>query len=357
MKRNPVVAALAVGLIVAAALGVGPGVAVGSVGSQGTLLMLSNHPTNGSLRVSLVDVASGTKRIVLQGDIVGAAWSPDGKWIAVSKDGYVMLLRGDGRDLRRLPLLSARPASTYISDPSFAWAPNSHSLAINEAGGHRLVIRRIDGGVRVIRRTGSDAAMFRLSWSPDGRWISYDREGRFSMSIHLIHPDGSGDHTAVVIHDSVPNNSPSPALWAPGGHRFAYTTESSDARDPPLGVVDTDSGKVAALAMPNALPIGWSADESEFAAVQRGLNGQPGSLLLIDASGQSRALLMALAPSGLAGAWSPDGKKLAVSGTDHQGAFDIELVDPVGGPPRVVAQLPHDSPVQLLTWRPHAQTP
>ena len=32
------------------------------------------------------------------------------------------------------------------------------------------------------------------SWSPDGRWIPYDRDEQ----IHVIHPDGSGDHRIKI---------------------------------------------------------------------------------------------------------------------------------------------------------------
>ena len=32
------------------------------------------------------------------------------------------------------------------------------------------------------------------SWSPDGRWILYDRDEQ----IHAVHPDGSGDHRIQI---------------------------------------------------------------------------------------------------------------------------------------------------------------
>jgi Tol biopolymer transport system component len=252
--RQVVLVALAVAFT-AAMLLLAPGLVMGSAGSQGTLLVISSSTTTqlGLYRVSLLDVASGTKHIVLQGKTLccNGAWSSDGKLIALTRGNDVVLLGGDGRKPRRLPLLRAPPGSTAHASPSFGWAPNSRSLAINEADGHRLAIRGIDGRVRVIRRTGSMPVMEFVTWSPDGRWISYTRAnyggangaGCCSSSLHLIHPDGSGDHTVAVMHEAV-HDTPSPALWAPDGHRFAFSTEGRDVRDPTLALVDADSGKI-----------------------------------------------------------------------------------------------------------------
>jgi Tol biopolymer transport system component len=316
--------------------------------------------------VSLVDVASGRVRAVLQGKDIccSAAWSPDGKWIALARGTGVVLLGGDGRGSRPLPQVAARPTRLGTTYREFAWAPNSRSLVVNEADGHRLVIRGIDGGARVIVRTGPNAAMLRVSWSPDGRWITYYREdmggdngvGCCSLSLRLIHPNGSGDHSVVVMHE--PHDTPSAALWAPGGHRFAFTSEARDARDPSFALVDPDSGKVTAFPIPNAVPVAWSADGREL-AVMRG--GAPNSLTLIGESGQSRTLATVLPPSLFAGAWSPDGTKLAVAGAQMSTggkirAADLEIVDPAGSPPTALAKLPSGSQVTVLAWRQHAAT-
>lgn len=369
MKRLGVLTApIAVVLIAAAALASVPSLA-GSPGSKGTLLVVSTSTTTQPplIHVSLVDVAGGKVRTVLQGEDLccSAAWSPDAKWIALAKGTAVFLLGGDGRGLRELPQLEARPSRLGTTYREFAWAPNSRSLVVNEADGHRLVIRGIDGGARVIARTGPNAAMLRVSWSPDGRWITYYREdmggdngvGCCSLNLRLIHPNGSGDHSVVVMHE--PHDTPSAALWAPGGHRFAFTSEARDARDPSIALVDPDSGKVTAFPIPNAVPVAWSANGREV-AVMRG--GAPNSLTLLDASGHSRTLATALPPSLFAGAWSPDGTKLAIAGAQMSSsgkirAADLEIVDPAGGPPTVLAKLPSGTQVTVLAWRLHASNP
>ncbi len=105
--------------------------------------------------------------------------------------------------------------------------------------------------------------------------------------------------------------------------------------------------------MPDAVPLGWSAEGRELAV---GRVGVPPSLTLIDASGHRRALATALPPSPFAGAWSPDGTKLVISGaqTSKSGkirAVDLEIIDPNGGSAKVLAQLPQGTQVQTLAWR------
>ncbi len=361
--------AFVVGLAAAGSLLV-PGVAMGSAGSPGTLLVVSSDPTTppGVVRASLFDVATGTMRVILQSKTLccTGAWSPDGKWLALAKFSGVVLLSGDGRNPWLLPLLRAPPGNLTSAGPSFGWAPNSRSLAINEAAGHQLVIRGLDGHIRMIRRTGSNTVMGSVTWSPDGRWISYDLDnlgggngvGCCSSSIHLIHPDGSGDHAVAMVHEAI-HDVPSPAFWAPGGHRFAFTTEGRDARDPTLALVDADSGTITPLPLADVAVVAWSADATEFAIWQGFPPGQPSTLSWIDASGQSRPLATILPPY-LVTAWSAGETSLVIVGaqTGSQdgvftiGAVDLELVDLAGGPPRVLTQLPSGSSVQTLAIRP-----
>lgn len=146
MKRLAVLAApIAVGLIAAAALIPVPSVA-GSSGSKGTLLIVSTNTTTQPppIRVSLVDVASGKVRTVLQGEDLccSGAWSPDAKWIALAKGSSVFLLGGDGREVAvmrggaPISLIDAsghsRTLATVLPPSLFAgaWSPDGTKLAI-----------------------------------------------------------------------------------------------------------------------------------------------------------------------------------------------------------------------------------
>jgi dipeptidyl aminopeptidase/acylaminoacyl peptidase len=353
--------ALATGLAGAGSL-VAPGVVMGSASAPGTVLMVSSTPTAGVMRASLLDVATGRMRVVLRTTSLccTGAWSPDGKWIALAKINGIELLRGDGRNPHPLPVLPLPPGSSTGDATSFGWAPDSRSLAVNEAGGHQLVIRGLDGRTRVILRTGPTTVIGTVTWSPDGRWISYDRDnlggangvGCCSSSLHLIHPDGSGDHTVVVTHEAE-HDAPTAAVWAPGGHRFAFTTEGRNPRDPLLALVDADSGKVTRL--PGAGTVALVAGTTAYVISQ----GLPNRLALVDTAGTRRPLATALPPSVVA-ASSADGTSLVIAGARTSikggvltiGAADLELVDLAGGPPRVLTHLPRGSSVELLAVRP-----
>ena len=138
-----------------------------------------------------------------------------------------------------------------------------------------------------------------------------------------------------------------------------FSTEARDPDDPALALVDVDSGKVTALAL-RGLALGWSGDGRELAFVRVASNGRPNALSLIDSSGHGRVLATDLPPSAFAGAWSPTGTELVIAGARVRAheitAADLELIDPAGGSPRVISQLPRGSEVESVAWRPAAGT-
>jgi len=298
-------------------------------------------------------------------------FSPDARSIAYVRMGFdiktdksrgvVWLTGADGRH--------ARPLSSAAMSSSPRWSPDGTRLAYLGAGADgstQLFVYWTESGVSaaISNFTESPSA---LAWSPDGRWIAYDRDqldgsangaGCCSMTLHLIRPDGSGDHTIAAMRDAA-HDAPSPALWAPRGDRFVFSTEARDLDDPALALVDIDSGKVSALAV-RSVPLGWSGDGSELAVVRVPASGRPNTLSLIDSAGHGRVLATNLPPSPFAGAWSPRGTKLVISGARVRvhaiTAVDLELIDPAGGSPRVIARLPRGSQVESVAWRPVART-
>jgi Tol biopolymer transport system component len=348
-----------------------PGAALGADGARGTLLLTSNATSSSPTSVSLVDLATGTMRTILRGkDIWGetAAWSPDGRWIALARGTRVELLRADGSGAHELPALRAGSTTTSTSFPSFSWSPSSRSLVTTEAAGHRLVIRGIDGGARVIARAGPGTVFLDVSWSPNGRWIAYERDvlgggangsGCCSASLRLMRPNGTGDRTIRALRDSV-HDAASPAQWTPGSDRFAFATEGRDPHDPTLGLVATVSGTVTSVTEAFATTLGWSRAGRGLAVLQAPRSDAgPNTLALVAASGRSH-LLPTILPPLWAGSWSPSGALLAVSGArvtyangdERIGDVDLEIVDPVAGTVRVLASLPRGTEVDGLAWRP-----
>ncbi|MBZ5638472.1 MAG: PDZ domain-containing protein [Acidobacteriia bacterium] len=101
------------------------------------------------------------------------AWSPDGKWIAYLSDAtgeYEIHIRAqDGSgEPRRL----TTDGETWRFPPSFS--PDSRKLAFGDRR-QRLLILDIASGaiIEVDRGTREDLDTYR--WSPDGRWLAYEK--------------------------------------------------------------------------------------------------------------------------------------------------------------------------------------
>ncbi|MBN1540622.1 PD40 domain-containing protein [candidate division KSB1 bacterium] len=102
-------------------------------------------------------------------------WSPDGKWIAYLSDRsgeyeiYLIAADGRGRE-RRL--------TTNGSVWRFAarWSPDASHLAFADKS-HRLYVVRLSDGKIVTVDESHFGEFESYSWSPDGKWLVYDKRG------------------------------------------------------------------------------------------------------------------------------------------------------------------------------------
>jgi Tol biopolymer transport system component len=126
------------------------------------------------------------------------AWSPDGRRIAFVRQGptagAVYVVGANGRGAHQLIKLPKR--SDGDDGPSWSpdgkWIAFSRHLNLTPPGAHgftgttQIWIAGSDGrhAHLLVRRAGGPA------WSPDGRWIVFQRGG--FPSLYKIHPDGTG---------------------------------------------------------------------------------------------------------------------------------------------------------------------
>ncbi len=115
------------------------------------------------------------------------AWSPDGRWIAVSSDESgeyeVRLLAADGRGGSRTLTSSGGPYRM-----GFSWSPDSTRLVVTDKDGTLRLIEIESGEIRELDRNPWSATT-RIRWSHDGRWIAC-----------AMAPPGSR-MSRIVLHD------------------------------------------------------------------------------------------------------------------------------------------------------------
>lgn len=199
-----------------------------------------------SLRLVVVDPASGTQRALGHADGVGA-WSPDGSRIAYRADGDLWVVGADGRGRRRVALNAFDPV----------WSPDGRRLAylrgravhtVDARGGRDAVVARARGAFLgswtrrgiLLETSGPGARLIRLlaggrlrtlavevpateARDFDGFRFVAERSPADTTEIWSVAPYGSD--ARPVTHDGVSDDFPA---LSPDGSLVAYSR-------PPVG--------------------------------------------------------------------------------------------------------------------------
>ena len=246
------------------------------------------------------DVETGELRQLTRGaGDQSPKWSPDGRWLAFrsSRDGSPqvwVLPEGVGE---------ARPVTDLESGISaFAWAPDSHRLAVVSAVMEPSVTEQMLGGA-VVSESGDVLVADRLRYRTGTTYLGSAYPHIFVVSI-------DGDAPLQITEGPYEDSEPA---WSPDGQRIAFVSNRTDEPDFNR---DTDIWVVPAAGGP----------------VER-LSGGPGT----DASPR----------------WSPDGTWLAFRGNsdphDYGSQHQIWLVGAEGGEPRKLTEGIDHSP-STFAW-------
>lgn len=317
-------------------------------------------PNNNLSTLYLVAPAAPTQRLKVV-DLPAAVeanvyWSPDGAnliyYLDAGEDSGIYLLSVRNGYLTRLfalPNLNPRG----ISSPP-VWSPDGKLITLTFATAYDVDVFTIapDGsGFRNV--TQHPAYDFWPRWSPDGRFLAFVSD---RLACPTWEPNVEGSCYAP--------DAPAPT----GGNLFIYelatgqTTQISDRWlvEPPrwinnqriaytagqrndllatteLGWIDRVNGAANPIVPSSsnalALSASWSSDGARVIYQEIRPDAQPDSRIVIrDQAGQEVGQLTDLAfpRFGFAGAWSPDGKRVAIGGRGGQCAFGLTLLDPQG---------------------------
>jgi TolB protein len=107
---------------------------------------------------------------------VAGTWSPDGRRLLVERDGRLLVIGADGRDVRLL--------STGIQA---SWSARSHRIAFVARRGGSDDLFSIESTGRGLRRlTRSPAKESEPAWSPDGRRIAFTSLDAGSTDLYVL---------------------------------------------------------------------------------------------------------------------------------------------------------------------------
>lgn len=296
--------------------------------------------------------ADGTGAVNLTGSpsflYTGMSISPDGERVLFADSGCdIWAMATDGTGLARL----TGDEEGEGCNGSPRWSPDGSMIAFTSnregrvwgttSGVYDVYVMNADGGnPRNVLASPADVLGFNVSvvgWSPAGEIVfDTDDGGGANRRVYVVRPAGSGQRP---FFDNPSDHSPA---WSPDGSMIAFVREE-DGRAR-LHVMNTDGSDVRALtehpgndrlppgrggfsmADPDVSP--WSPD-GEFIAFQR-YDTPPawGSIHVVRPDGTDLRGLTNF--SGDFNGWSPDGKRIALTGRQNLDAPDIYVINADG---------------------------
>jgi serine/threonine protein kinase len=191
----------------------------------------------------------------------------------------------------------------------------------------------------------------RPALSPDGQTVAFVSDRGGQRGIWLIAAAGGSPRKLV---DTIPVSSLS---WSRDGTAIVYA--ASAGTWPGLWRVSVGNGQVAQITTPGAVgePV-WSPTDDRIAYLEASTTGPSFvGLSFIAPDGDPRSAKAIKAPnisSGFANgfaAWSPDGRRLAVTSQNTNAASSIWLAEPDATVPfRKIVELPLGPRIRGITW-------
>ena len=220
--------------------------------------------------------ATGVEHRTFTDQLQELALSPDGKKAAFAVHGEIFSIAArDGGD-------AVRVTQTVGEEAELVWAPDSRRLAYvsDRDGSNHLFVYDFATG-REAQLTAGPGRDNMPRYSPDGKWIAFERN---STELRVIDPASKEEKLlATGAFDSPPFLDARDFVWSPDSRYVAYLTAGTKTFQnvQVAALAGGQARPVSFLANTNAGSLSWSPDGTylTFATSQR---TEPGEVMRVD---------------------------------------------------------------------------
>ncbi len=266
-------------------------------------------------------------------------WSPDGKWLAYTKQRHVWILPSSGGKSERVTGVTT---GAYVP----RWLPNSEHLIISmtlEERGYLLLTDRAGKTYHTLTDgTGHDHSP---SIAPDGKHVAYVHQplDDFNRSDVCILNIETGEIKSLT---GTPNMHDGKPKWSPDGKTIAFISERSGYHQ--LFIYSVDAGQERQLTdiQHDIVEYEWSPDGSRILATRNNM-GAYELVLVTLASGDITDVLVNYGVCSNPH-WLPDGTTITYEYEDPQTPPDIHKFDLTS---TSTTQLTHSKPPVVDTLK------
>lgn len=289
-------------------------------GEDGMSLLIAKPNGQGFRTLASCPVDSGCA-------IVDQVWSPDGRRIAFLRARYtghsdrtwLFVATANGKGVRRVAKCGYCGVE-YGGGPG--WSPDGRWIAFSRNWGRQQslwIVAAAGGDPRRLTNCGAACADVQPAWSPDGRLLAFQRISSKpgASGLFTIRAGGSG-LTRIAAEGSYPQ-------WSPDGHRIVFDPTADS-----IAVANADGSHLHVL-FAGARGTGpgapsWSPDGRKLVFFKT--PGKPGHFVAevwtMNADGTDKKRLYrsgCCVEEWAPPVWSPDGRQIAFSANSAGGTF------------------------------------
>ena len=291
-----------------------------------------------------------------------SALSPDGKTVALTRSGQIVLMPADGG--WPVPLTSTQGGKSGL-----AWSQDGKRIAYASQGGI-WVVSVSGGSPRRLTNAPAGGGDPRQAtdrtprWSPDGRWILFQSGRRSINSLLVVSADGNTTSFLTSAKEEAENGR-----WSPSGDEIVYVTREKEYFSGRINLLKFDTHTGQSIGDPVTLytaPVDrgggwairsavWSPDGKTLATVLQ--NSGWNHIYLLSLKGGEPKQITDGTFEDDDPTFSPDGKSISfISNRGLLEANNLWVISASGGEARQVARFDTPGIVSDPQWAPDSKS-